>query len=149
VPNRRHPSIGLWVMWVGKRKILVVDDEPDITFTLSSVLKERGFEVISFNDPLLALQHFKPRHYELVILDIKMPKMDGFELYQQLKKKDNSVKVCFLTAVSEFKEYKQYRKEAYPKQGERYFIAKPISNDKLIRKVNEMLTADNYHLKNT
>ena len=136
-------------MWVGKRKILVVDDEPDITFTLSSVLKERGFEVISFNDPLLALQHFKPRHYELVILDIKMPKMDGFELYQQLKKKDNSVKVCFLTAVSEFKEYEQYRKESYPKQGERYFIAKPISNDELIRKVNEMLTADNYHLKNT
>jgi|SRR5215216_6282899 DNA-binding response OmpR family regulator len=149
VPNRRHPSIGLWVMWVGKRKILVIDDEPDITFTLSSVLKERGFEVITFNDPLLALQHFKPRHYELVILDIKMPKMDGFELYQQLKKKDNRVKVCFLTAVSEFKEYKQYRKEAYPKQGERYFIAKPISNDELIRKVNEMLTADNYHLKNT
>ena len=140
MPNRRHPSIGLWVMWVGKRKILVVDDEPDITFTLSSVLKERGFEVISFNDPLLVLQHFKPRHYELVILDIKMPKMDGFELYRQIKRKDNHVKVCFLTAVSEFIEYEQYKKETYPKMGERYFIAKPVSNDELIRRVNEMLS---------
>ena len=127
-------------MWVGKRKILVVDDEPDITFTLSSVLKERGFEVISFNDPLLTLQHFKPRHYELVILDIKMPKMNGFELYRQIKRKDNQVKVCFLTAVSEFREYEQYKKETYPKMGERYFIAKPVSNDELIRRVNEMLS---------
>ena len=132
-----------------KKRLLIVDDEQNVTLTLHAILQEGGFEVVSFNDPLLALQSFKPRHYELVILDIKMPKMDGFELYQQLKKKDNSVKVCFLTAVSEFKEYKQYRKEAYPKQGERYFIAKPISNDELIRKVNEMLTADNYHLKNT
>jgi DNA-binding response OmpR family regulator len=91
-------------MGVSKRKILVVDDDTDITFTLSSILKERGFEVMSFNDPLLALQHFKPRYYDLVILDIKMPDMNGFELYRQIKRKDNRVKVCFLTAVSEFSE---------------------------------------------
>jgi DNA-binding response OmpR family regulator len=133
-------------MRIRKRKILVVDDEPDITFTLSSILKERGFEVMSFNHPLLALQSFKPRYYELVILDVRMPKMDGFELYQQLKKKDNSVKVCFLTAVSEFREYEQYKGEVHPKLNERHFIAKPVSNDELIRKVNEMLTNDNHHL---
>ncbi len=127
-------------MGVSKRKILVVDDDTDITFTLSSILKERGFEVMSFNDPLLALQHFKPRYYDLVILDIKMPDMNGFELYRQIKRKDNRVKVCFLTAVSEFREYEQYKKEAYPKLGERYFIAKPVSNDELIRRVNEMLS---------
>jgi response regulator RpfG family c-di-GMP phosphodiesterase len=69
-----------------------------------------------------------------------MPNMNGFELYLQIKGKDNGVKVCFLTAVSEFREYEQYRKEAYPRLGERHFIAKPVSNQELIRRVNEMLT---------
>src|SRR5215218_710457 len=127
-------------MGVSKRKILVVDDDTDITFTLSSILKERGFEVMSFNDPLLALQHFRPRYYNLVILDIKMPDMNGFELYRQIRSKDKRVKVCFLTAVGELEEYEQYKKEAYPKMGERYFIAKPVSNDELIRRVNEILS---------
>jgi DNA-binding response OmpR family regulator len=126
-----------------KRRLLLVDDEQDITSILCNVLQKSGFEVVSFNDPLLALQHFKPRYYDLVILDIRMPKMNGFELYLQMKRKDKRVKVCFLTAVSEFEEYKQYKKEAYPKLGERYFLAKPVSNDELIRRVNEMLTNDN------
>lgn len=126
-------------MRVAKRRLLIVDDEPDITFTLSSILEENGFEVVSFNNPLLALRSFKPRYYELVILDIRMPKMDGFELYREIKRKDKGVKVCFLTAVSEFIEYEQYKKETYPKTGERYFIAKPVSNDELIRRVKEML----------
>jgi DNA-binding response OmpR family regulator len=120
--------------------MLVVDDEPDITLTLHSVLQEGGFEVDSFNDPILALQSFKPHYYDLLILDIKMPKMNGFELYQKLKKKDNHVKVCFLTAVSEFRGYEQYKKEVSPKPHERYFVAKPVSKDDLIRRVNEMLT---------
>ena len=123
-----------------KKRLLIVDDEQDVTLTLHAILQEGGFEVVSFNDPLLALQSFKPRHYELVILDIKMPKMDGFELYREIKRKDNHVKVCFLTAISEFIEYEQYKKETYPKMGERYFIAKPVSNDELIRRVNEMLS---------
>jgi two-component system catabolic regulation response regulator CreB/two-component system response regulator ChvI len=128
---------------------LLVDDEQDITSILCSVLQESGFEVTSFEDPVMALKHFKPRYYDLVILDIKMPNMNGFELYRQIRRKDNRVKVCFLTAVSEFQEYEQYRKEAYPKLGERHFVAKPISNDVLIQKINEMLTNDNYHLRNT
>ena len=127
-------------MWPSRKKMLVVDDEPDITLTLHSVLQEGGFEVDSFNDPLLVLQSFKPHYYDLLILDIKMPKMNGFELYQKLKKKDNHVKVCFLTAVSEFRGYEQYKKEVSPKPHERYFVAKPVSKDDLIRRVNEMLT---------
>ena len=122
-----------------KRRLLLVDDEQDITSILCSVLQESGFEVSFFNDPLLALKHFKPRYYDLVILDIKMPDMNGFELYRQIRRKDNRVKVCFLTAVNEFQEYEQYKKEAYPKLGERHFIAKPVSNDELIRRVNEIL----------
>jgi two-component system, OmpR family, response regulator ChvI len=83
--------------------------------TLSTVLHESGFKVIPFNDPLLALRSFKPRYYDLVILDIRMPDMNGFELYREIRRKDNGVKVCFLTAVNELMEYEQYRKEAYPK----------------------------------
>jgi two-component system, OmpR family, response regulator ChvI len=133
---------------LAKRRLLIVDDEQDVTFFLCAILQESGFEVVSFNDPLLALQSFKPSYYDLVILDIRMPEMNGFELYRQIKRKDNQVKVCFLTAVSEFKEYEQYKKEAYPKPGERHFVAKPVSNDELIQRVNEMLTNDNYYLKN-
>ena len=126
-------------MWPGKKKILVVDDDPDIILTLCSVLQESRFEVGFFNNPLLALRAFKPHYYDLVILDIKMPEMNGFELYQQLKKKDSGMKVCFLTAATEFSDYMQYKKDVYPKQHERYFIAKPVSSDELIRRVNEML----------
>jgi DNA-binding response OmpR family regulator len=126
-------------MFSAKRRLLLVDDEQDITSILCSVLQESGFEVVTFNDPLLALQHFRPRYYNLVILDIKMPDMNGFELYRQIRSKDKRVKVCFLTAVGELEEYEQYKKEAYPKMGERYFIAKPVSNDELIRRVNEIL----------
>jgi CheY-like chemotaxis protein len=126
-------------MFPTMKRLLLVDDKQDITSILSSVLQESGFEVASFNNPLLALQHFKPHYYDLVILDIKMPDMNGFELYRQIRKKDKRVKVCFLTAVSEFQEYEQYKKEAYPKLGERHFVAKPISNDELIRRIDEIL----------
>jgi response regulator RpfG family c-di-GMP phosphodiesterase len=97
----------------------------------------------------LVLRAFKPHYYDLVILDIKMPEMVGFELYQQLKKKDNHMKVCFLTAVTEFSNYKQYKKDVYPKPHEKYFISKPVSKDERIRRVNEMLTDNSYHLTNT
>ncbi|MGA7692731.1 MAG: response regulator [Nitrososphaeraceae archaeon] len=76
----------------------VVDDELDITLTLKSVLEQSGFNVDLFNDPLLALQNFKTNFYDLIILDIKMPKMNGFDLYEKIKMVDNKVKVCFLTA---------------------------------------------------
>ena len=133
-------------MFSAKRRLLVVDDEKDITSIFYTILKETGFEVFFFNDPLLALEHFKPRYYDLVILDIRMPGMNGFELYLQIKKKDTNVKVCFLTAISEFMEYEQYKKEVYPKLGERHFIAKPVSNHELIRRVNEILTTNNIYI---
>ena len=66
--------------------------------------------------------------------------MSGFELYRKIRSKDKRMKVCFLTAASEFTEYEQYREEASPKLGERHFVAKPVSNDELIRRINEMLT---------
>jgi DNA-binding response OmpR family regulator len=72
----------------GKKKILVVDNEPDMTRMLKMALEPVGFIVDTFNDPVLALKGFKPNLYDLVILDIIMPRMNGFQLYEQLKKMD-------------------------------------------------------------
>ena len=72
---------------VGKR-ILLVDDEPDVCFALEKVLTEDGFVVDSYEHPLVALEKFKPHLYNLVILDIKMPELDGFALYREIRKLD-------------------------------------------------------------
>ena len=82
----------------GQKRILVVDDEPDLTMVCSLALQYRGYEVDTFNDSQEALSNFKPGYYDLVILDVKMPKMDGFELYVKIKERDDKVKICFLTA---------------------------------------------------
>jgi CheY-like chemotaxis protein len=82
-----------------KGRILVVDDEPDITLTLKAGLETIGLsDVDAFDDPESALKSFKPDFYALVLIDIMMPKMSGFSLYEQLKKVDPDIKVCFLTA---------------------------------------------------
>ena len=83
-----------------EKRILLVDDELDITVTLKMALEESGFlQVEAFYDPVLALSRFKAGAYDLAILDIKMPEMDGFELYRKLRKIDNKLKICFLTAA--------------------------------------------------
>jgi len=120
-------------------RIMVVDDEDDIILELRVVLEGNGFKVDSFNDALLALENFKADLYDLLILDIKMPKMNGFELYKQIKKVDNKVKTMFLTALTELQEYEEFRKEVSPKLGERYFVPKPIENEDLIKRVNKIL----------
>jgi DNA-binding response OmpR family regulator len=71
----------------------------DITITLKiGLVEDEVFDVDAFTDPELALSNYKSGLYDLVLIDIKMPKMDGFELYEQLKKVDPDVNVCFLTA---------------------------------------------------
>jgi CheY-like chemotaxis protein len=81
------------------KKILIVDDEPDITITFKKALTDKGFEQVdTVNDALLALKNFKAGSYDLLIIDIVMPEMDGFEFYEGIRKIDNKVKVCFLTA---------------------------------------------------
>ena len=120
------------------RRISIVDDESDIALTLKSVLEYNGFIVDMFNDPILALQNFEPDFYDLIILDIKMPKMNGFDLYEQIRKIDNKVKVCFLTAWGDFRDYELSRKETICKEGKIQLIQKPIANEKLIEQINTM-----------
>jgi DNA-binding response OmpR family regulator len=123
----------------GQKRILVVDDEPDLTILCSLALEYHGFKVDTFNDSEEALSNFRPDYYDLVILDIKMPKMDGFELYNELKKKDNDVKVCFLTASELY--YEEFRKKEYHALDKNLFIRKPIDNEDLLKEVNRILTS--------
>ena len=81
-----------------KKRILIVDDEPDVIIVFKMVLEMNGFEVDAYDNPLSALDNFKPNSYGLLLLDIKMPQMNGFELYKKLRTVDDKVKVCFITA---------------------------------------------------
>jgi CheY-like chemotaxis protein len=122
-----------------KRKILVVDDEPDNTSIFTMSLEDVGFEVDAFTDPLLALSKLKSdyKKYDLLILDIKMPDMNGFELYEEIRKIDNKVKTCFLTAYGEG--YTEEFGRRFSSSTSVSFIRKPIRVDDLVKKVNEMM----------
>ena len=85
-------------METGMTRILVVDDEPDINMLLMLILEDSGYKVDVYDDPILALSNFKPNYYDLVILDIIMPTMNGFVFYQRIRELDTGVKACFLTA---------------------------------------------------
>jgi DNA-binding response OmpR family regulator len=122
------------------KRVLIVDDEPDVNLTLKMVLEENGFKVDSFTDPLLALENFKGESglYDMLIVDIRMPDMNGFELYKQIKKIDNKVKICFLTAGE--MDYNQFGKELFPPAlDENCFIQKPIQNETLIKRLNTII----------
>ena len=119
------------------RKILIIDDEPDITSTFDMILEMNGFEVDSYTDPLLALSNFKPNSYGLVLVDIRMPKMNGFELYKKMKKIDNKIEACFITA---FEDYREEFKESFPELEEaKYFIRKPKAIEDLVKHVATIL----------
>jgi DNA-binding response OmpR family regulator len=124
------------------KRVLLVDDEPDLNLTLKMVLEQNGFKVDSFTDPLSALENFKEESagmYELLILDMKMPRINGFELYRQIKKIDDKVKVCFLTAGE--MDYEQFRKELFPALDNNCYIQKPIENEELVKRLNRILSA--------
>ncbi|HZA71224.1 MAG TPA: response regulator [Nitrososphaeraceae archaeon] len=123
----------------GQKRILVVDDEPDLTQVSRLALEYHGFKVDSFNDPQEALTKYRPGLYDLVILDIKMPNMDGFELYDELKRKDSDAKICFLTASELY--YEEFRKKEYHALDKNLFIRKPIDNEDLLKEVNRIMTS--------
>ena len=108
-----------------EKKVLIVDDEPDVTGTFKVGLEESGFKVETFNDPEMALSNFKPGKYDILLLDIKMPKMNGFELYEKIRKIDSDAKtkVCFITA---YEVYYQSLREQFPETKIECYIKKPI-----------------------
>jgi DNA-binding response OmpR family regulator len=112
----------------------VVDDNPDITLTVKTGLEASGsFEVDSFNDSELAVSSFKPGVYNLALLDFKMPKMYGYELYDEMKKIDNRLKVCFMTAT--YQDYEALR-AAFPTVEVECYIQKPVEIKDLVRRIS-------------
>ena len=119
------------------RRILIVDDEPDLISIFKMVLEMNDFEVDAYNDPLLALSNFKQNAYGLVILDIRMPHINGFELYKKIRTLDDKVNVCFMTA---FEDYRQEFKKSFPKLDEiKCFIRKPNAIEDLVKHVATIL----------
>ncbi len=126
---------GYWPRVVSCR-ILAVDDERDVNTALREVLEHNGFKVDSYDDPLLALKNFKAQLYDLVILDIKMPGLNGFALCREIKKIDKKTKVCFLTAGEMY--YGAYS-NIFSSLPANCFIRKPIGNEELVKRINQII----------
>jgi signal transduction histidine kinase/CheY-like chemotaxis protein len=117
------------------KSIFLVDDNYDHTVTFKVGLELAGFEVDAYNDSAIALSKFKPDYYDLMLIDIKMPKIDGFELYEKISEIDNKVKVWFITA---YERYDKALKEVPPKSREmilNHFVEKPIEIDILVKQI--------------
>jgi DNA-binding response OmpR family regulator len=120
-----------------QNRIMIVDDEHDIARLFAITLERNGFIVDVFYDPLSALSNYKAGYYDLLLLDIKMPGMSGFELYQKIKGKDDKAKVCFITA---YEEHLKDFKRLFPNLGEvDCFVRKPIEMHDLVKLVKSKL----------
>jgi DNA-binding response OmpR family regulator len=119
--------------------IIMVDNEPDANTTIKTALEENGdFEVDTFNDAESALFAFKPGHYDLAILDIRMPGMNGFQLCRKLREIDKKLKICFLTA-SDLAYLQDIDSDIINDLGTGCFVAKPVNTTDLINRLKVML----------
>lgn len=116
---------------------MVLDDEPDITTVMRRGLEENGFLVDVFNDPEEAIGGFAPGRYDMLILDIRMPKMNGFDVYRELKKMDEKVRVAFMTA---FEIYKEEFQKVFPNMDIKCFFKKPVRISDLVSRIGQVLS---------
>jgi two-component system C4-dicarboxylate transport response regulator DctD len=110
-----------------------LDDQKDITTAVKSGLSLRGYKVDAFNDPILCLEKFEPDKYDVIITDIRMPTMNGFEFYRRVAEMDNKVKVFFLSAIDV---YEQEVRLAFPNLPSNCFITKPVTLDRLVQLIS-------------
>ena len=119
-----------------KYRVMIVDDEQDITTIFKIGLENNEFVVTTFNDPLEALSKFRPRLYDLLILDIRMPGMNSFQLYQKIRDIDNKVKVCFLTAFDEF--HGEFKTSFRFLEEVKCYLKKPITVRDLVKRLADL-----------
>jgi CheY-like chemotaxis protein len=119
-------------------RVLLVDDEPGITQTFELGLKQYGFEVDSFNNPVSALAAYSPSKYDLLLFDIRMPIMNGFELYKEIRKIDELAKICFITAYEIDDDFKK----SFPTMTLRHLIKKPIQLETLAHELRKKISED-------
>jgi CheY-like chemotaxis protein len=124
----------------GPKRILIVDDDQDIALFYKIALEQAGFVVDVFSDPLKSFSNYRTGVYDLVLLDVRMPQMSGFELYSKIKGIDDGVKVCFITA---FEDYHNEFKKLFPHLEEsECYVRKPITMQDLIRIVKSRVEYD-------
>ena len=99
-------------------------------------LQDEGFDVYTYNDPLEALSQFKPNSYDLLLIDINMPKLNGIDLSIQLLELDTNVKICFITAGDANIEV---LRELYPTRSIGCYIKKPVTIENLVRRIKAEL----------
>ena len=120
------------------KRILVIDDEPDLTLTFKAGLEgyvcdaKRKFEVYTYNNPLQALSEYKPDFYDLMLIDVYMPTMNGFELSQKILELDANIRVCFISAAEL---NVQALREVYPELSFGCFIKKPVEMGYLVERL--------------
>jgi DNA-binding response OmpR family regulator len=118
-----------------KKKILIIDDEVDLTFTFKVGLEDTGlFTVDTLNEPQDMLFNFKPSMYDVLLIDMRMPQMSGYELYKEIRKIDPKIKVIFLTA-SPF----EVLQEVFPTFDKNYYILKPVEIAELTKRINDII----------
>jgi CheY-like chemotaxis protein len=129
--------------YTARKRILLVSSEDDVNLALKMALEEEEqdddkgcFKVDSFNNPILALKDFKIGFYDLLIIDIVMPQMDGFELSEKIRKVDDKVKICFLTAGEV---PGKVRFDPFTEGYQDRFIRLPIENEVLIEQISKII----------
>jgi len=118
----------------------VVNDEADINTTVRQVLEDNGFKVDSYEDPCSALENFKPQYYDLVVIDSKMPQMNGFAFYKEVKALDKNIKTCFLTAADVQPEH--FSDATFPSPPPNCFVRIPIENEILLKRIQQIMSQD-------
>ena len=118
------------------KTVLIIDDDPDVTMVFGLGLQDEGFDVYTYNDPLEALSQSMPNFYDLLLIDINMPKMNGIDLSMQILELDTNVKICFITAGEANIEV---LRELYPTRSIGCFIKKPVTIEELVKRVKAEL----------
>ena len=119
-----------------RRRVLLVDDEPDLCMVYQIVLEDAGHECISYTDSVKALKEFRPACYDLILLDIKMPILNGYELCKKIIELDKTVHIVFITASEAY--YGKFRDQHFPELAKINYFQKPITNEELIQLVDRI-----------